>query len=45
MLERKIYQDLPNWKANKNKKSLIVKGARQVGKTYIIDKFCRENYN
>ena len=44
MLERKIYQDLLNWKKNKNKKSLIVKGARQVGKTYIIDKFCRENY-
>ena len=44
MLERKIYQDLINWKNNKNKKSLIVKGARQVGKTFIIDKFCRENY-
>lgn len=24
---------------------LIIKGARQVGKTYIIDKFCRENYD
>lgn len=32
------------WKANDNKKSLIVKGARQVGKTFIIDKFCRDNY-
>ena len=45
MLERKIYQDLLKWKEKKNKKSLIIKGARQVGKTYIIDKFCRENYN
>ena len=44
MLERKIYKDLVNWKNNKNKKSLIVKGARQVGKTYIIEKFCKENY-
>lgn len=44
MLERKIYQDLLNWKKNGNKKSLIIKGARQVGKTFIIDKFCRENY-
>ena len=26
------------------KKCLLVKGARQVGKTYIIDKFARENY-
>lgn len=24
--------------------SLIIKGARQVGKTFIIDKFARENY-
>ena len=44
MLERKIYQDLLKWKENKNKKSLIIKGARQVGKTFVIDKFCRENY-
>ena len=44
MLERKIYQDLLKWKEKKNKKSLIIKGARQVGKTFVIDKFCRENY-
>lgn len=29
---------------NPNKMSLIIKGARQVGKTFIIDKFARENY-
>lgn len=44
MLERKIYQDLLKWKEKKNKKSLIIKGARQVGKIFVIDKFCRENY-
>ena len=44
MLERKIETDLLNWKNNPDNKCLIVKGARQVGKTYIIDKFCRENY-
>ncbi len=44
MLERKIYNDLLKWKSKENKQSLIVKGARQVGKTYIIDKFCRDNY-
>lgn len=44
MIERKIYNDLIKWKENKNKKSLIIKGARQVGKTFIIDKFCMENY-
>ncbi len=44
MLERKIYQDLIKWKNNPNKMCLIIKGARQVGKTYIIDKFAKENY-
>ncbi len=45
MLERKIYKDLLEWKNKKDKKVLIVKGAHQVGKTYIIDKFARENYD
>ena len=45
MLERKIYQDLLKWKEKKNKKSLIINGSKHIGKTYIIDKFCRENYN
>ena len=44
MLERKIYSELMEWKKNPNKMSLIIKGARQVGKTFIIDKFARENY-
>ena len=44
MLERKILNDLIKWKNDPNKGALIVKGARQVGKTFIIDKFARENY-
>lgn len=44
MLKRKITQQLQNWKNNPDKKCLIVKGARQVGKTYIIDKFAKEDY-
>jgi predicted AAA+ superfamily ATPase len=44
MLERKILKELINWKANPNRKCLLVKGARQVGKTFIIEKFIRENY-
>lgn len=44
MLKRKIEDKLINWKNDKNKMCLVVKGARQVGKTYIIDKFCKENY-
>lgn len=44
MLERKIEKKLLEWKNNPDKMCLVVKGARQVGKTYIIDKFARENY-
>ena len=44
MMKRKIEKDLIEWKENHDKKCLLVKGARQVGKTYIIDKFARENY-
>ena len=43
-LRRKFYDQLLDWKASKVKECLLVKGARQVGKTYIIRKFGRENY-
>lgn len=41
---RKIIEDLISWKNNKNRKPLILRGARQVGKTYIIKQFGEENY-
>ena len=44
MLKRKLEEALYNWKNNPDKMPLVVKGARQVGKTFLIDKFCRENY-
>ena len=44
MLKRKIYQSLLEWKNQKEKMCLVVKGARQVGKTFIINKFAQENY-
>lgn len=43
-LRRKFYDVLLAWKASKGKECLLIKGARQVGKTYIIRKFGRENY-
>ena len=42
-MERKIYKQLLDWKKNENK-PLIVMGARQVGKTYIIENFCRNEF-
>ena len=44
MLRRKITQDLEAWKSNPSRLCLLVKGARQVGKTFIIDKFAKDNY-
>lgn len=44
MLKRKIEQYLTNWKMVENKKPLVIKGIRQCGKTYIVQKFARENY-
>lgn len=43
-MKRKIYQKLLEWKNNKNQKPLMLFGARQVGKTYIIREFGRENF-
>jgi predicted AAA+ superfamily ATPase len=44
MLRRKIYDELARWQARGEKQCLVVKGARQVGKTFIIELFARENY-
>ncbi|WP_294094188.1 AAA family ATPase [uncultured Cetobacterium sp.] len=43
-MERKIKSSLINWKQNKNRKPLIIDGARQVGKTYIALSFGKEFY-
>lgn len=44
MLRRKFYTRLLEWKNKKEPTCLLVKGARQIGKTFIIDLFGRENY-
>lgn len=43
-MERKIYQDLLNWKNSEDRKPLILQGARQVGKTYIVNLFGSKEY-
>ena len=44
MLRRKIETVLAGWKASGYRKPLVIKGIRQCGKTYIVQKFARENY-
>ena len=41
-LKRKIYDDLRRWKERAGHKPLIVEGLRQVGKSYIVQKFERK---
>jgi predicted AAA+ superfamily ATPase len=44
MLKRKITASLLTWKQDPDKRVLLVKGARQVGKTYSILDFAKNNY-
>ena len=41
-MERMILEDLKRWKQKKNRKPLIIQGARQVGKTWIMKEFGRQ---
>jgi len=43
-LKRKVYKQLLDWKNNHGKKCLMVKGARQVGKSYLIREFGNKEY-
>lgn len=45
MLRRKIMNDLIAWKSNANHKCLLIKGQRQVGKTFIIREFSKTYKN
>ena len=43
-MKRFITEKLIGWKNSKDRKPLILKGARQVGKTYILKDFGENNY-
>lgn len=44
-MKRKIYQQLLKWKENKDRKPLMLLGARQVGKTWIMQHFGEQEYH
>lgn len=44
MLKRKVTAFIDQWIRTKEKKCLVVQGARQTGKTYIIERFAEDNY-
>lgn len=43
-LKRNAYDRLLKWKERPDHSTLEVSGARQVGKTYIVNKFADEQY-
>jgi len=43
-MQRDIYQKLLAWKTSRRRKPLILKGARQVGKTYLLKNFGANEY-
>lgn len=44
MLKRKIYQQLQEWRDSHHEDCLLIKGARQVGKTFAITQFGQTEY-
>jgi len=43
-MNREIIQHLREWKNRNDRNPLIIRGARQVGKTYIIEEFAKANF-
>ncbi|MBW6472556.1 MAG: AAA family ATPase [Anaerolineaceae bacterium] len=44
-MERDAFESLVRWKNSKFRKPLVIKGARQVGKTWLMKEFGRLNYS
>ena len=44
-MKRNAIQDLVAWKSDDERKPMVLKGARQVGKTWLMKKFGEEYYN
>jgi predicted AAA+ superfamily ATPase len=41
---RKVFEELQAWKDSSRRKPLVLKGARQVGKTWLMNEFARQSY-
>ena len=44
-MKRKVFEQLRAWRENRNRKPLILLGARQVGKTWLMREFGKECYD
>ena len=43
-MKRNVYHDLLNWKNSPDRKPLLLQGARQVGKTWLMEEFGKNEY-
>jgi len=43
-MKRDLYEELCQWQRDPNRRPLLVRGARQVGKTYLVDEFGRREF-
>ena len=44
-MDRELYGELLEWKDSDHRKPLIIRGVRQCGKTYLMQRFGAENYS
>lgn len=44
VMKRSITQDLIVWKSQSNRKPLLIRGARQVGKSYVVEQFGKDHF-
>ncbi len=44
-MKRKIYENLLTWKNSPFRKPLVLRGARQVGKSYILREFAKNEFS
>lgn len=43
-MERLVYQQFKEWKNSPSRKPLVLNGARQVGKTWLLQTFAKQEY-
>ncbi len=43
-MKRNLYTQLLAWKNDQKRKPLLLQGARQVGKTYLVNEFGKNEY-
>ena len=43
-MQRDVFKKIIDWNSSSKRKPLILMGARQVGKTWLMEEFAKQNY-